>query len=375
MIRADPLSITPLIGAAFDYSSNPYLIVGGHSVSDEALLLNAPTQYDLDSTHFALVPSVRYSDSGSYASLNSNYLHVSASGQYLTDVDSFTLTGSYGIDSSLYQNGLTSGGVGVRSDSSTIGLDWQRSITERSQVELDTSWSKDLYGQSALSAGLVNYRYLSVDGVFNYQVTERDKLKLLAGGGGYQALDGLTKSRNDDLQLGFERRLTEICTFSATVGYAKSDNTESVYYGPYLLETIRSEQKGPVYSATLVRQGQLTTLTASVSRAYRPSGFDYLSRQDLVSLVLGYIRSERWSFGAEGDFARTATPDVMGVTTEERYYSGKLSARWNWMSQWVVALQATWVKLTYESSTSPSANPQSTGVTLQITRQFLRTDL
>lgn len=371
--RAGPLSTTPLIGVSADYASNPYLLSsGGHSVSDAALLMSAPTLYDLDSAHFALVPSFRYSDSGSYASLNSNYVHVNGSAQFLTDVNSLSMTGSYGRDSSLYQNGLISGGVGVRSDSSSAGIDWQRAMTERSKFELDAGWSRVLYDQSAEQEGLVNYHYLSEGSILSYDLTERNKLKVLAGAGQYTALNGITESKNYYLQLGLDRKLTELWTLSTSVGYSRSDNSQKIYYGPYYLGMVTSEQKGTVYSASLIRQREVWTLTARASRAYLPSGFEYLSRQDLASLVANYTLSERWAFAAEGDFTTTATPSSTGELATVRYYSGKLSASWNWTPQWVISLQATWVRVKYEL---PPENPQSSGISLQISRQFLRIDL
>ena len=367
------MSTAPLIGVSADYASNPYLLSeGGHSVSDAALLLSAPTLYDLDTAHYALVPSIRYSDSGSYASLNSNYVRVNASAKFLSDVNSLSLTGSYGRDSSLYQSGLTSGGVGVRSDSSSAGFDWQRSMTERSQFEFNTGWSKVLYDQSAQQVGLVDYRYLSGGPALSYDLTERNKFKVAAGAGQYTAINGVTESKNVYLQLGFDRKLTELWTLSTSAGYARSDNSQKIYFGPFYLGTVKSEQKGPVYNASLARQREVWTLTAHASRAYTPSGFEYLSRQDLASLVDNYTLSERWAFAAEGDFTRTATPSSSGALTTVRYYSGKLSASWNWTPQWVVSLQGTWTKVRYES---PPENPQSSGISLQISRQFLRTDL
>jgi hypothetical protein len=371
--RAEPLSMAPLIGASTEYASNPYLLsAGGHSVSDVAVLLNAPTLYDLDSAHFALVPSFRYSDSGSYASLASNYVHLNGSAQYLTDLNSLSLTASFGRDSSLYQNGLTSGGVGVRSDMSAAGIDWQRAITERSQLELDASWNRVLYDQNAETEGLVDYRYISVGSSLSCDLSERNKFKVIAGTGQYQALDGLTESKNLSLQLGLDRKLTELWTLSASAGYARSDNSETFYEGPYLLGTVESEQKGPVYNASLVRQGEAFTFAASASRAYRPSGFQFLSRQNIAELKVSYIYSERWTFGVKGDFTNTAIPDSTGATTSQRYFSGKLSADWHWTPTWVVSLQSTWVNVKYDV---PPLSAQSTGISLEISRQFLRIDL
>jgi hypothetical protein len=374
----------PLLGVASEYSSNPYLLSsGGRAVSDVAVLLNAPTNYDLDSAHFALVPSIRYSDSGSsYASLNSNYFHLNGSAAFSSDLDTLSLTAAIGRDSSLYQNGLSSNGIGVRSDSSSAGADWQRNITERSLVSLDASWNRVLYNQSATSSGLVDYRYVSVSSSAVYALNERNKFHVSGGAGQYLALDGVTKSTNYSLQLSFDRQLSEIWTISTSAGYAKSTNSAKIYYGPffigtteygpYYLRTVESQQKGPVYSASLTRRGETLSLTASASRAFRPSGFEFLSRTDIAQLDLGHTLSERWSFGAKVTYQNTATPSPNGALFAVRYFSGQLSTDWHWTPNWVISMHATWVNSKYDV---PPISAQSTGVSLEISRQFLRIDL
>jgi len=381
--RAGPLSTEPLLGVVSEYASNPYLLPSGeHAVSDVAVLLSAPTYYDLDSVHYSLLPSIRYSDSGSYASLNSNSFHLNGSAIFSSDLDTLSLTAALGRDSSLYQNGLASNGVGVRTDSSAAALDWQRGITERCLIELDAAWSREQYSQNAAAAGLDDYRYLSVGGSASYAVSELDKLQISATSGKYTALDGITGSRSYSLQLGFNRRLTEIWTLIAAAGYSRSNNSADVYgapyfigtteYGPSYLGTAKSTQDGPIYSASLTRTGEAFTLKASASRIYAPSGFEFLSRQDIAAVDLTYVRSERWKFGTQIKYQITADPGPDGETYTARYYSAQFSADWNWTPTWVVSLHTTWVKSSYEA---PLLSAQSSGVSLEISRQFLRIQL
>jgi hypothetical protein len=374
----------PLLGLVSDYSTNPYLVsAGGRAASDVAVLVNAPTSYDLDAAHFTLTPSIRYSDSGgNYASLNSNYFHLSGSAAFSSDLNTLSLTTVFGRDSSLYQNGLSSNGIGVRSDGGSAGVDWQHTMTERSLLELDAGWNRELYSQSFVSTGLVDYRYVSLSSSAVYAVSERDKFHVLVGGGQYQALDGFTKSRNYNLQLGSDRQLTEIWTLSTSVGYARSENSEEIFYGPFFigtteygpnyLRTVESQQKGPVYNLGLTRQGETLTLTANASRSFRPSGFEFLSRTDLAELGLTYTRSERWTFGSKVTYQSTATPSSNGALYATRYFSGQLSADWHWTPTWVISLHTTWTNSKYGL---PALTAQSSGVSLEISRQFLRIDL
>ena len=125
-------------------------------------------------------------------------------------------------------------------------------------------------------------------------------------------------------------------------------------------------------NASLTRRGEQLTLTASASRAFLPSGFEYLSRQDIAELSLNYTRSERWTFGAKVDYQNTATPYSNGALLSVRYFSGQLSADWHWTQNWVISLHTNWVSSKYEM---PSISAQSTGASLEISRQFLRIDL
>ena len=383
MGRAGPLSTEPLLGVTSDYSSNPYLLSRGeYAVSDVAVLFSAPTYYDLDAAHYSLLPSIRYSDGGSYASLNSNFYHLRGSAAFSSDLNALTLNSAIGRDSSFYQNGLSSNGVGVRTDATSAGFDWQHSITERASLAVDAGWSRVLYSQTASSTGLVDYRYLSLSSSASYAVSELNKIQISAGVGKYKALDGITESKSYSLQLGFERRLTEIWTLSLGAGYARSNNSQEIFsgpyfigtaeYGPFYLETVKSRQDGPVYSAGLIRRGETLTLKASASRAYIPSGFEFLSRQDIAVMDLGYISSERWNFGAEVKYQNNASPLSNDALSTARYFSGQISANWNWTPNWIISLQTTWVQLKYAV---PPVSAQSTGVSLEISRQFLRIDL
>jgi hypothetical protein len=381
--RAGPLSMEPSIGLATEYSSNPYLAgEGGRPVNDEAVLADAPTYYDLDAAHFALTPSVRYANSSSYASLASNYFHLNGKASFSSDLSTLALTTAFGRDSSLFENGLSSNGIGVRTDSSSAQLDWQRYLNQRTILTLDGGWNRVFYNDSGLSTGLVDYRYISLASSVSYAVDERSNVQISANAGQYTALNGITGSKNYGLQLGYGRQLTEIWTMSASLGYTRADNSEKLFEGPFfigsmevgpiLVGTAKSQQTGPVYSAGVSRRGERVDISASASRAFVPSGFQFLSRQDVASLALTYTHSERWKYSAKLNYQETATPGPEGELFTVHYFLGQLSAQWYWTPQWVISVQTTLIRSKYDISAP--VNAESTGASLQITRQFLRID-
>jgi hypothetical protein len=371
MSRSEPLSVTPFVGVEAEYSSNPFLVSDAHAANDAALLVNAPISYDLDAAHFALNPRIRYSDSGTYASLQSNSLHLDASAQFLSDRDSLSLTGSVGRDSSLYFNGLANNGAGVRADTTVVGAGWRRVVSPRLSVEVDPSWQKVRYADSG-GFGLVDYTNVGLAPSLQYLLTERDTASMTVSGGDYKASNGLTESKSVNAQLSLDHRLTEIWTLSASGGYSVARNSDNLLFRSGRELTLTSDQKGPVYKASAVRTGEHLNLSFRASRAFIPSGFAFLSQQNSASVGIEYTASERWGFAASGSYVRTQDPLTSGGTTSRTYFLGDVSATWHWTDAWAVTIEAKRANTKYESALVTTT---STGVSLEISRQFPRMDL
>ena len=381
--KAGPLSMEPSIGLASEYASNPILNSGqANAQSNEAILMDDPIHYDLDSLRFAVDPSLRYGDSGGYSSLASNYYHLNGSATCLSDLSTLSAKIALARDSSLYQYGLSSNGLGVRTDSISTALDWQRQFTERSSFTVDGGWSRVLYNQQATDSGLDDYRYFSAAATAAYAASERSTLQLSGTAGQYDALDGITASRSFGLQLGLERKLSEIWNLSSSVGYSKSSNSQKIYtgqyvigsttYGPYYVGTLHATQHGAVFDAAVARTGETLTVKAHLSRAYRPGGYAFLSREDIADVDLKYLRSDRWTFGSKVTYQNTATPATNSALYTTHFLSTELSAGWNWTPNWLISLTTRWVRVRYDL---PPIGAQSTSISMQITRQFLRIDL
>ena len=389
--EAGPWNIEPIVGVSTEFNTNPLLSeFDTRSETRVAALLDFPVRYDGDAVEFLVRPYGRLTNSQGYSSLASNYEHLDSTAQLINDLGSTTVQASLARDSSLYYAGALVYGVGVARNSESFAGDWTRSFTERSQLALDVNWVKVRYDEPAslsdVSYNLVNYRYLSGGPTYSYTLSERDTLKVLANVGLYQSLNGLTQSKSENLQIGFVHLLSEIWTLSINAGYSESTNTEKVvnellyyYYGIIDYETESSKQNGTVYSATLSRQGERVDLNASASRALQPTGLAFLSRQDSVNLLATYKQSERWNFALGATWQKAVQPQetagVAQLNVNEfgvRYLNTHISANWYWTPQLVVTLVATRLAQEYGP---PTISDASTGVDLNITYHFLRTEL
>ncbi len=381
-VMASPWSTQPTIGVIGQYSSDPVLLPGsGHSESNGALTLLLPMNYDEDDFHFAVTPNIRYGNASGYSSLTSNYFHLDSSAQLASELGTTTLIGSLYRDSSLLYAGEIENGVGERRDTSSLDLKWDRELTERLEADADLSTARTLYSLSEDRTNpLVDYRYSQFSPAAVYLLTERDTLHGIGQVSRYQSLNGVSESDSYSLQAGYDRQLSEIWTLKTTAGYARASDRQSGYFIQFLtpfiyrfvyghIDTI---QNSTVYSANLSRQGEHLNLTLGASRSLAPTGYSYLSRQEAVTGLATYTLSERWSFTGSVNWQTNANPVTSGGTLRARYYSLALSTTWHWTERWLVILQGTKVSQHY---VEPYGTVASNSVSVQIARQFPRTDL
>jgi len=374
-----PWSIEPVLGVLAEYTSNPLLqVTAAQAETRVAALIDVPLRYDSDEWELMLRPNARITDKTGYSSLGSDFEHLDGAARYSDELDSASLLTEVARDSSLYFLGSAVDRIGVPRDTVTTSGDWTRSLGERIQINLDGSWQRVRYVAPTDLNELVDYRYWSGGPTLDYALSELDTVKILANYGLYQSLNGETQSSSESLQLGFVRRLSEIWTLTTNAGYSRSINRENTfidYFGYFFPVTERSSQNSTVYSASLTRQGERLTLTASASQALLPTGFAFLSKQDSYSLSSSYIQSERWDFGASATWQRALEPEVQSgealnsTTIDYRLLNVQLTANWHWTPEWVVSVSATRVMQQYGP---PTVSVASTGVNVNFIRHFLR---
>ncbi|MGO9934965.1 MAG: hypothetical protein ACLPV8_24580 [Steroidobacteraceae bacterium] len=369
----------PVLGVVGDYATNPALLTVPHTAeTNGALLLDAPTTYNGDAFEFYVLPSFRLGDSQGYSSVASDYEHLNVKGEF--DNERGTLTAAAGVarDSSLYQDYLTNGSTGVRRDTVTADLNWDRLLTERIDFDADVNSQQVRYGESVGAPTLVNYIYTSVSPTFAWITSEKNKLTVTASVGRYDSLNGTTESRSANLQVGFVRQLSEIWSFTGTAGYSRSLNrlnTEEEAFvdtpnGPAIElvpVTVESSQNGTVYLANVTRHGSRLVLNASASRQLTPTGFAYLSRQEVYEIKATYYLTARWSLGPDARDVKSQNPALPSEVTDFTVKYLGLSANWRWTEQLTLSMSASRVT---ERVQPPGYNLASNELAITLSRQF-----
>src|SRR5271168_4250983 len=369
----------PVLGLVGDYATNPALVGLPHTAqANGAFLLDAPTTYNGDAFEFYVLPSFRVGDSQGYSSLLSDYVHLNVKSEFDSERGMFTAAVGVARDSSLFVDYLTDGLTGVRRDSETADLNWDRHLTERIEFDADLNSQQVRYGQSVGTPTLVNYEYTNASPTLAWITSEQNKLTVTASVGRYASLSGTTESRSANLQVGFIRQLNEIWSVTATAGYSRAINEFNTNQPEFVITpdgltielvpvTVESAQNGAVYLANVTRQGSRLVLTASASRQLTPTGFAYLSRQQAYEVKATYALSARWSLTADPRYVKSQNPQLQSEVTEFNVESLSLSANWRWTEQLTLSLGASRVS---ERVRSPNYDVSSNEVTVTLSRQF-----
>ena len=377
--KAGVWGMDPTLGIVGDYASNPALLAVSHTAeTNGALLIDAPTTYNGDAFEFYVIPSFRLSDSHGYSSVASDYEHLNVKSEFDSERGMFTAAAGVARDSSLYQDYLTSGTTGVRRDTVTADLNWDRHLTERVDFDADASSQQVRYGPSVGAPTLVDFKYSSVSPTFTLNTSEQSKLTLAASVGRYQSLDGTTESRSANLQIGFVRQFSELWSLTATAGYSRSLNRLNTEQEEFVdtpnglaIElvpvTAESSQNGTVYMANLTRQGSRWTLNASASRQLTPTGFAYLSLQELYEITATYSLTARWSLGPDARYVKSQNPPLPSAVANYSVQYLGLRSSWRWTEQLTLSLSASRVT---EKIQSPNYNLSSKELTITLSRQF-----
>jgi hypothetical protein len=371
--------IDPVLGVTGDYATNPLLNnVGVMSEANGAVLLDAPTTYNAAAFKFSLLPSFRVGNSEGYSSVTSDYEHLNAKGEF--DTERSVMTANIGVarDSSLYQDYLTNGAMGVRRDSATADMNWDRKITENIDLDTDINSIRVRYGETTGAGTLVDYKYTSIAPTLSWSSSDRNKFTFLATIGRYNALDGTTESRSANLQFGFVRQLSELWSVTVSGGYSRAlDRIETaeevLVLTPFGLAyeiipiNTSSTQNGTVYSVNLSHQGSLLLLNAIASRQVTPSGFALLARQDTYELKGTYSLSARWSLNGDLREVEYQNPQYNGLLTSVKVGYLDLTASWQWTEKWTASMSISHVT---EKVQLPSYDVASNEVTITLSRQF-----
>lgn len=371
----------PDLGVSGDYNSNPVLLnVPDTAQTAAALLLDAPTTYSANDFKLSLIPSFRFGTTRGYDSIDSDFEHLTSKAELDSERNVFSASIGAARDSSLYHDYLSDGVTGVRRDTGTVDLNWDRLLTEHIDFNTDLTSQRVTYGAPVGGAPtLTNYKYTSLSPTLAWDATERSKLTASVSGGLYNSLDGATESRSLNPQLGYIGKLNEIWSLSATAGYSRaidqvSETLTEYFLTPTGVQSVlvplneKSSQDGSVFSFNLGRKGELLSMNFAASRQLVPSGFAYLTRQEIYEITASYQYTERWSLSGDLRLVQYQIPTLgQNASSDLSTYYGSVSAAWQWTEHLTLTMS---IARAVEKFATPAISVDANSVSIQLVRKF-----
>jgi hypothetical protein len=359
---------------------------GARAAVSIAVLANLPATYTGDFQSFEFVPRVRFAETHGVEGVLSNYQYLDARWHLTSARNTFSASAEWHHDSTYYnpyENAVLRGHNLLRLQE-TANLDWNRALSERSDLHVSASWEKVHYSQIAGVNTLQNYRY--GQGLVQYDKTlsERWLWTSAVGFGRYEQLDGSYRGDNRFAQTALKAALSERWSVTAQLGYSYLTahvqgsicceilmGPNGFYLQPILVSQSASRGAGN-YALSFERKGERWVVDLAASRAIQPSGLGALVTVDDVALTASFPWTERWSLTARLHGTQLSNSIIKPAVIHQRYADFDLGVNWRWTEHWTVNLQGAY-NLQHINALAPTAS--GVAVNLTLFRQFGRVRL
>jgi hypothetical protein len=230
------------------------------------------------------------------------------------------------LTSELGTTGLTQFNGRHASYNFSLGPSWN--ISERMSMGSNVALQLNRYPGG--SPGLSDYRYGTASVNASYQVTERASLSLVGSAGHFTSDNSFASATdNSSVNLQAQYAWAEIWTISGSAG-------------PSWVKADRGREQGLIFSASVARRLELSSLSLSASRSQSPSGFGNLTDTDEVRLSFTRQISEHLSGSLSSGLVRRrdALPAFGLELPEVRYQQFDASLAWQIAQSWQVVFGA-----------------------------------
>lgn len=207
----------------------------------------------------------------------------------------------------------------------SFGPTWQ--VSERVLMSSNLEWQVNRYPSGA--GELRDYRYGTAALSTSYVLSDRASVSLSGTAGRFSTGDSSTQSDNASVSLQGRYALSPLWSVSGGAG-------------PSWVRANHEQQQGVVYSFSVSRALERSSLSLSASRSQSPSGFGVLTETDDVRLSFGTQFSER--LGGSLDLGMVRRRDALAEFNvdlqEVRYRHVEANLSWVVAPNWQLAFGA-----------------------------------
>ncbi len=231
--------------------------------------------------------------------------------------------------------------VKVRRQRFDVSPSWTHVLSERTALTLNYRFQEVTFADSG-NNGLTDYRQQSVDVGVGHNLTERDRLSVIAGASFYESLGtGSEDSQDYDVVAKWGHEFSQTLHGEASTGV---HTTTSRVNGQ------NKDSTGALFNARLVkRYSELTTYSVSIGRSAEPS-YGGLVRSDQLSAQWHRNLSPRMAGYFSVTAFRNKALDQLSTSTNRTYYSFEPGLRWSLTRWWSLDGSYRYRRQKYENS-------------------------
>ena len=246
-------------------------------------------------------------------------------GEHLSWTGTAAATRDTTLTSELGTTALTQSNRRHESYDFSLGPSWN--MSER--LSMGSSVGLQINRYPGPSPGLTDYRFGTANLNAGYQLSDRASVSLVGSAGHFSSGNSSTSTDNASVRLQAQYAWAELWTLNGGAG-------------PSWIEANHRRQQGVVYSASVSRRLELSSLSLSASRSQSPSGFGILTNTDDVKLSFSTQIRERLtgSLSAGLTRRRDALPALGLELPEVRYRQIDASLAWQVAPSWGLVLGA-----------------------------------
>jgi hypothetical protein len=233
-------------------------------------------------------------------------------------------------------------------ESHSFSPSWTRKMTERIKLQLmyqlnDTSY---VDGQSV---GLYDYRYRTASAVVSNQLSERSQVFVTGSYSSFHTPATGNDSATRSFQVGVTQNISESMQGTLQVGARRTESLTqggrpvytrfSTIFGDFLVQTgvtssTRSQQTSSVFSGSLVKKYELTTINTSLSRSLVPSGSGSEVEQDTFDFRLNRTISPRMTAFINLNTVNVRDDQGNILNNNYAYSHAEPGINWAWSQEW-----------------------------------------
>ena len=311
-LNATEWSLNSSVSTRYEYNDNIFLTLQPESVSNivmQPVIKFLAEEKNWETMFKARLRSNNYSNSN----LDSNDQYYTADASYKRERDTYTIKGTYDLNSSLDVESDNFGlsRVRINRTATNISPSYSRMLTERLRVSFGYTKTESKYDDS-VSSDFVSYEVDTGSTSLLYLLSEKNKLNASVQYMDYLSLNGLSEYQLLTLRAGLSRQFTENFMADFQIGASERDvinrNTSTIdFFGTQISLTQESDfnDSGFVLDAGFDLKIESGTLTGRLSRDNVTSSYGGVDEVNILNL--GYKRrlSDLWSFALDGKYEKT----------------------------------------------------------------------